>query len=160
MKILPIYKIFFDKKFLQNLDKENKIHFKTMETHFGYANKQGDHYILTTASHSKNIQLINLPLKLIPYKVSDRNILNESVPQFVNSPGYSWDQILDYNQIKVFFDKNPNNIVEKIEVYLEKNESNIYAITNQIREIEGIIIIDKNTTELKHVYNFKKIKNH
>lgn len=136
--LLPIYKLFFDKKFLERIDKESKNHFMTKSTHFAYYTKQGESFVLTSYNNTKQIILLQQPVILKPYRISDSNILQQPIPQYFNSPGYSFNEILDHHKIKAFYNINPNNIIEKI---------------------EGILVIDKNTTKIESAYNFKRIKN-
>jgi hypothetical protein len=153
---VPIYKMFFDKNFLNRIEKVNKNHLLTQSTHFAYYTKQGESFVLTSYDKSRNIVFFNQPVVLKPYKISDYNILNEPIAQYFNSPGYLLNDILDYDKIKIYFDRNPDNIIEKIENYLAKNEQNMLETIKKIKEKEGVIVIDKDTKKLEYAYNFRK----
>lgn len=155
---LPIYKLFFDKNFLNRISKPDKQHFLTQSTHFAYYTKQGESFILTSSNRTKQITLLNEIVILKTYKISDFNILKQPSTQYLNTPGYILDEILDFEKIKIFFEKNPDNIIQNIEDYLYQYEPSILELIKQIKKNEGLLVIDKNTKHLQSAYNFKKLK--
>lgn len=154
-----IYKIYIEKKFSEKLLGKDKEFFEIKQRHLAVGNKKNNASLILTTTYiegSRNIALLNKPITLKTYFIANNNLRGENVNQYVITPAYNLNNILDYKKINMHrLDPKHSDLYKNFEQFVKKEEYTFDKIFNEIVPEDGIIIFDEDTTTIKDIIYFK-----
>lgn len=156
---LKLGRIFFHENFINSVSTRNRHRLNIISRHYAIISRKRGNFLLTHLNKNQNINFFNTNIELVPHFISDKDIFNQEIPQYITSPGIDFPGLIDEKQVEIFMatDLNLNTFGLN---YFKNNYQKILQTTEKISTNQGVLVFDRqiNTFSSPKFFTFKNYK--